>query len=185
MRILLLLAVALALPAAAQNTNDPREFKGQGKSDWEIEQERRDFREGAVKLPAIPKPGNLIEFFPSSASSFRFFIDPDSLSVGEGIVRYTLVARSSSGYDNVSYEGMRCGANSVRVYAYAHGGAWSRSSSEDWKPIAARSVQRWHNELRNQYFCPLGASIMTVGEGLQALRAGGHPMVPANNDLRR
>ena len=175
----------MALPAAAQNTNDPRDAKTQGRSDWEIEQDRRNFREGEIKLPAAPKAASLIEFFPSSATNFRFYIDGSSLEVDPaGIIRYTLIARSPNGYDNVTYEGMRCSSNSVRVYAHGDAGKWSRSNSE-WKPIEAKSVQRWHNELRNQYFCPLGLPIMTADEGLRALRAGGHPLVPANSNLRR
>lgn len=185
MRGWLLGALLAALPAAAQNTNDPRDARTHGKSEWEIREAERDFQEGEVKLPAAPRAEKLIEFFPSSAASFRFFVDADSLSISpEGVVRYTLVARSASGHENVSYEGMRCRANAVRVYAYAHAGAWSRSGS-DWKPIEARTVQRWHNELRSQYFCPLGLPILTADEGLRALRAGGHPLVPANSELRR
>jgi hypothetical protein len=184
----LLVALALALasgPAAAQNTNDPRDAKTSGKSNWEIEQEERAARQAEVALPALPRPEGLIEFFVSSASSFRFFIDGASLSVApDGTVRYTLVARSARGYDNVSYEAIRCRSNLYRVYARADGGAWSRSDSE-WRPIEQKSVQRWHNELRDQYFCPLGLAILSVDEGMRALRAGGHPLVPANSDLRR
>lgn len=179
--------LAAALPAAAQRTNDPRDARTSGKSDWEIQQEERerDAKEGAVALPAPPRPEALVEFFVSSASSFRFFIDAPSLSVTpDGVVRYTLVARSASGHDNVSYEGIRCRTNTYKVYAYASANAWSRTDS-DWKEIEPRSVQRWHNELRARYFCPLGLPILTADEGMRALRAGGHPLIPANSDLRR
>jgi hypothetical protein len=175
LRLLLAVLVAVALPAVAQNTNDPRDAQTTGKSDWERDQEERDFQEREVRLPAAPATDSLIEFFPSAASSFRFFVDPASLSVDEGVVRYTLVARSSSGHENVSYEGMRCRSNLVRVYAYGHSGAWSRARSE-WKPIEAKTVQRWHNELRDRYFCPLKLPIQSAAEGLDALRRGGHPM---------
>lgn len=145
------------------------------KSDWEREQEARDFKELEIALPPPPK-GGLIEFFVSSASSFRFFIDPRSLSVGEdGVVRYTLVARSPSGAETISYEGIRCAGGLYRVYAFGNGGAWSRNSRADWREIEPKSVQRWHNELRGRYFCPNRVSIVTAAEGLDALRRGGHP----------
>jgi hypothetical protein len=180
LRAALLVLLAVVLPAAAQRTNDPRDFKGSGKSDWELEQDKRELRESEVKLPAAPRAESLIEFFPSSATSFRFFIDSTSLAVEpEGVIRYVLVARSPSGHDNVTYEGMRCSSNSIRVYAYGNAGTWSRSSS-DWKPIEARSVQRWHNELRSRYFCPLHLPIQSTAEGLDALRRGGHPMAERN-----
>jgi hypothetical protein len=171
----LLLLLAAALPAAAQNTNDPRDAKTTGKSDWEIQEEERNWKEGEVKLPAAPQPGNLIEFTAGPASSFRFFVDSASVTVDRDVVRYTLVARSSSGFENVSYEGLRCKANMFRVYAHLNGGNWSRSPG-DWKPIEPRTLQRWHNELRNRYFCPFSLSIQSAAEGLDALRRGGHPM---------
>jgi hypothetical protein len=150
---------------------------GHGKSTWEREQEERAFQDSGLVLPPPPK-GRLIEFSVTSASSFKFFIDPQSLSVSDGVVRYTLVARSPSGAETVSYEGMRCGMpGSYRVYAFANGGAWTRNPSPEWKPIEPKSVQRWHNVLRGQYFCPTRLSIQSVAEGLDALRRGGHPEV--------
>ena len=110
-RALLGLLVAAALPVLAQNTNDPRDAKTGGKSDFERAEEERNFKDGEVPLPAAPRPENLVEFFPAAATSFRFFIDAASLSVEDGLIRYTLVARSASGYDNISYEGMHPSAD--------------------------------------------------------------------------
>jgi len=148
-----------------------------GKSDWEKEQEARDFRELEMALPPLPK-GGLIEFFVSSASSFKFFIDPQSLSVSDGVVRYTLVARSPSGAETISYEGIRCGGQAlVRVYAFGNGDKWSKNPNADWRTIEPKSVQRWHNVLRGQFFCPERYSIQSAAEGLDALRRGGHPAI--------
>lgn len=146
------------------------------KSDWERQQEERDFTEAEITLPAAPK-GELIEFVVSAASNFKFFIDPRSLSVGaDDVVRYTLVARGPSGAETVSYEGMRCKSGTYKVYAFANGGIWSRSrGNPDWRPIEAKSVQRWHQALRRQYFCAFGVGISTAAEGLDYLRRGGHP----------
>jgi len=148
----------------------------QSKSDWEIEVERRGWKESEYKLPAPPKPADLIEFFVSSATDFRFFVDPQSLSVGsDGVVRYTLVARSPSGAENVSYEGIRCSEGWLRVYAYGRpGGGWSERDSE-WRPIETKTVQRWHNALRREFFCPQRVPIFDPAEGIDALRRGGHP----------
>jgi len=162
---------ALAVQAAGQPITH--------KSEWELQQERdrRDWQEGEVRFPAYPKADGLIEFFVSRASSFRFFIDPASLSrESDGVVRYALVARSTSGVQTVSYEGIRCGRPGLyRVYAFGSGSAWSKSTLADWRPIEPRSVQRWHNELHDFYFCPYGALIHTTAEALDALRRGGHP----------
>lgn len=184
-RALLCLLVTAALPASAQNTNDPRDAKTGGKGDYERQQEERNFKDLKVALPAAPKPENLIEFFPIASSRFRFFVDAASLFVSEGLIRYTLIARSSSGYDNVSYEGLRCRADLFRVYARFNDGRWSREADSDWKPIESQSVQRWHNELRDRYFCPIHASILSKAEGLDALRRGGHPLVKGAGNPER
>ena len=156
----------------AERANNPG-----AKSSWEREQEAREFKEPEAVLPPPPK-GDLIEFFVTSASSFKFFIDPQSLAVGaDGVVRYTLVARSPSGAETVSYEGIRCESGLYRVYAFANGGAWSRNRGAEWRSIEPKSVQRWHNVLRGRFFCPNRLTIVTAAEGLDALRRGGHPAV--------
>ena len=191
MRALLvaLLAALVAGPAWSQNTNDPRVPSGpmprgiQDKSDWEIEQERRQDAGGAPALPAWPKDQNLVEFHGGNVTAFRFYIDATSLTVSsDGVVRYALVARSPSGVANYSYEGMRCqGAGQVRVYAYGQDGRWVPQRAE-WREIELKVVQSWHSELRSRYFCPNRIAIQSVAEGLDALRRGGHPGVEIRLD---
>jgi hypothetical protein len=168
LRWLLLPALAaLAVQAAGQ--------ANVRKSDWELEQERRDWQESEVRLPAYPRTDGLIELYVSGATSFRFFIDPASLLLESGgVVRYTLVARSPSGVTNVSYEGIRCANGSYRVFALGNDGRWAARQSE-WRQIEPRSVQRWHNELHSRYFCPSSGAIQSAEEGIDALRRGGHP----------
>lgn len=163
-RLLLLAVLGYAALAAAQQ-----------KSDWEEQQEERNWQEAALKLPALPRPDALIEFFVSAASRFRFFIDPASISVGaDGVVRYTLVARSAAGAENVSYEGIRCKDGSYKVYALGQGATWSRALS-DWKRIEPNSVQRWHQALQREYFCPFKVQVTAPAEAVEYLRRGGHP----------
>jgi len=167
LRILLACALAvIAVQAAAQPKAE--------KSEWEQERERRDWKEGELKLPAYPKAEGLIEFAVVGATSFRFFIDPASLDLGsDGVVRYTLVARSPSGVANISYEGIRCATGSYKVFALGNDGRWASRETE-WRQIEPKAVA-WHFELRANYFCPNRLSIATAAEGLDALRRGGHP----------
>jgi hypothetical protein len=160
----LLWAASVASPAAAQT-----------QSDWERARGDRDWKESEVGLPDPPTSGALIEFFVSAGSNFRFFIDRASISVGtDGVVRYTLVARSPSGAENTSYEGIRCSSASYKVYAVGQGAGWSRARS-DWKPIEAKSVQRWHQALRDEYFCPFNVLVSSAAQAVEHLRRGGHP----------
>ena len=145
-------------------------------SDWERKHEQRTpGPEAPVTLPAYPARERLIEFPVTAPSEFRFFIDPVSLSVGDGVVRYVLVARSPSGIDNVTFEGMHCSAGQLRIYAIGRDGAWAGKPGE-WRAIDPRSVQRWHSALYREYFCPLKEPIANRAEGLDALRRGGHPV---------
>ncbi len=181
-----LAATAIAAgPVLGQPVPEERTRNKNQKSDWEIEQELRNFKEGEIKPPAYPKMENLIEFFVSGATSFSFFIDPASLAPGtDGVVRYTLVARSPTGVANVSYEGIRCVTNSYRSYAFGNDGRWTISES-DWRDIEPRTVQRWHLELRSRYFCPGRVPIYTAAEGVDALRRGGHPAASTRTGSER
>ena len=90
-------------------------------------------------------------------------------------MRYVLVARSSSGVENVSFEGMRCATHEMRVYALGRDGAWVGRPT-DWRSMDVKSVTRWHHELARNYFCPQREPITNAREGVVALRQGGHPM---------
>jgi len=142
----------------------------QTKSDWETEYEKRNRVEDDVKLP--PFPGDaLIEFRVEGRGDFRFFIDPASIAVGnDGTVRYTLVARSGAGVDNVSYEGIRCSTREQRAYAFADANKTWRAVSAPWRPVR----QRWHFALRREHFCPLDTIIFDAAEGIDALKRGGN-----------
>jgi CNP1-like family len=147
-----------------------------GKSDWELEQDKRDWREAETPAPPLPGSGELLPFFVTSASDYRFLIDAASLAPGaDGVVRYTLIVRSPLGGESVTYEGIRCATREVKTYAY--GGAdrsWSVRPG-NWRRIEARSVQRWHDALWREYFCPRELPIRSAAEGVDALRRGGHP----------
>ena len=131
-------------------------------------------------LPAAPARESLVKFLESRSSAVAFYVDGKSLSVGaDGVVRYTLVARSGSGAENVIYEGIRCDPAQFKVFAYGRAdGAWSPRPGS-WRPIARDDAQPWHYELWADYFCPLKGPILNAAEGLDALRRGGHPRLPA------
>lgn len=160
------------------------------KSDWESKNEGRLVKEAADAQaapapPPYPRRENLLEFFVSSASDFRFFVDRASISVKDRVVRYTLVARSANGVDNVSYEGINCPAHEYQVYALGRSdGSWL-SRPGPWREIEPRSVQRWRNALYSEFFCPNRVAIADAAEGIRALQRGAHPLStsPASNGI--
>ena len=167
-RLCVVLVCALAaLPADAQILN----------RDTEEMLNERDWREGAVGLPEFPQAERLVEFNVSAVTSFRFFIDAKTLTVGDdGVIRYVLVARSPSGAQNVWFEGIRCKTGELKQYAIGRNDAsWAERRGAAWVPIDPKTVNRQHQALRRQYFCPQGLPITSAAEGVDALRRGGHP----------
>lgn len=174
--LLACLLAGAACAAAAQNVNQlPPTTSASGMSSFDEEQEKLKWKELDFQLPSYPKDADLIEIQVSSGATFRFFVDAASLSVaGDGVVRYTFVARSPSGVSNVSFEGIRCSTKSYKVYAQGTGGRWSPRQS-DWRDIEIRTIQRWHNVLYSEYLCPRHRPIDSAAEGVDALRRGVHP----------
>jgi hypothetical protein len=142
------------------------------RSDWERKHAQKLAPVETVALPAYPRKDQLIEFFVAATSEFRFYVDPASLNVTKDIVQYSLVARSSAGAENVTFEGMRCATGEVRIYAVGRDGGWVGRPG-DWRPIQPRSVGRWHNALYREYFCPAAQPIASREEAIAALRSGG------------
>lgn len=144
----------------------------QPKSDWERLNEERNWREIEVALPPFPRREDRLPFIAYPVSDFHFFVDRPSIAVGaDGVVRYTLIAVSPLGAENISFEGVRCASREHKVYATGRAdGTWSRREGA-WR----EGIQSWQKALRGDYFCPLGAAIANAAEGVDALRRGGHP----------
>jgi len=160
-------AAALALAASPGLHAQSSPFK----SDWEMEQEKLIIREGEVKLPPRFRDEDLLEFEIGRTVSFRFFIDKASLAVGaDEVVRYTLVARSPQGVENVSYEGIHCQTGRTKAYAVGQAGGGWRAVKQEWVDVQ----KLWTRVLRVEYFCPKHRVIYNAAEGVDALQRGGH-----------
>ena len=132
-----------------------------------------------ARLPAHPKQENLIQIYVSPTTTFRFFVDAASISVSEtGPIRYTMIARSPSGAENLSYEGIRCAPPERKLYAFGRpDGTWSKARSPRWVPISEGQANRQHAALAEDFFCPQGARVRTTEDALRVLRQGAYPGV--------
>jgi len=143
---------------------------------------RPEFKEDApweeqkAALPFYPKSENLVKISIDMPTSFEFFVDALSIGVGrDGVVRYTLVARSSGGSLNVSFEGIRCAVRERKLYAFGRtDNTWSEARNAQWAPIAAVPTSRQHASLADDFFCSFGAPVKTAEDALKALRAGSY-----------
>jgi len=157
---------AVVLLALAACTVQPQQDEFDGKP-WEVLM---------TQLPSYPNPENLLRVHVSPTTAFEFFVDAASVSVGQdGIVRYALIARSTSGGAvNVSYEGIRCQPLERKLYALGRSGsAWSPARIPQWVPISQTNPQ--HAALAEDFFCPESRRVRTTEEAVQALRRGNTP----------
>lgn len=77
-------------------------------------------------------------------SSLRFGVDPASVSLGrDAIVRYVVVAASSTGTVNAMYEGIRCDSGEFKVYArHNPGSGWAVVKEAPWRSLHEQPVSR-------------------------------------------
>jgi hypothetical protein len=162
--VLVLLAGALSSSAAAQ-------WSGW---DYTFDREIKPWQELQLQLPPYPKSETLIAFDAGAATSHHFFLDEKSISLGEdGVVRYTLVIKTSGGAMNVTFEGIRCETREKKTYALGHSdGTWARARNPDWRFIERRLYDRHYNVLYGDIFCRGKLPMETVKDMTQALRQG-------------
>lgn len=146
---------------------------------FDSEYEAKRWEEIEAQIPVFPKAENLLPFYVSATTDNKFMIDRESISVGiDGVVRYTLVAVSVSGVQNVSYEGMRCASAERRPYAFGRSDrTWSKARGNQWVKIQESTANRQHAALYAEYFCPIGVTVRDAEEARTALRSGGHALV--------
>jgi hypothetical protein len=141
---------------------------------FDNELDEKPWQELETQLPEFPESENLIPFEADSISGARFLIDEKSISVGsDGVIRYALVAISSTGAQNISFEGMRCATGERRVYAFGRSDkTWSRARSSAWTSRAGGSNSH-RVALFSDYFCAIGErEITTPEDAIRALRYG-------------
>lgn len=165
-RLLLACCALLSVAAHAQLFRDPEETE-------------KSWIEAEIKLPPFPRPATLIEFEAGAASSNRFYIDPESISVGsDGVVRYTLVVKGQGGGENISYEGIRCETREQKYYAFGRrDGAWSSARSGEWRRIEYKDINRQHGVLYVDYFCPDRKPVKSSRDAIHRFKYGVPPRV--------
>ncbi len=102
-----------------------------------------DWREAEAPPPPALRTTGLIPLdIPRSA--LRFGVDPASVAIGsDGIVRYVVVATSSTGTVNAMYEGIRCTTGEFKMYArYNPGSGWARTQGLEWLPLQDQQHSR-------------------------------------------
>lgn len=142
-----------------------------------VPEEGSAWQEEALVLPRFPIVANGIAVDPGPAVRHAYFVDPESVSVGgDGVVRYSLIIRSSSGVESHSYEGIRCATGERRIYATGttSGGAWVPARQGGWSVLRINAANPIGVLLYTDFFCPERVVVFNREEALRNLRRGGH-----------
>lgn len=143
-----------------------------------IDFEEKSWEEQKLQLPAYPKESNLKQIDIGPVTSFRFFVDTESINVGaDGVVRFTLMARSASGAANVSFEGLRCKTQEKKIYAVGRtDGTWVEARNPAWTDLARQHVNPAQTVLYEDFFCPERNIVSSTSEAVDSIRNGGNPL---------
>lgn len=125
-------------------------------------------------LPPYPRAENLAEFQIVGTTSFKFFADLTSVRVDQdGVVRLTVIARSSSGTENVSFEGIHCESSEYKIYAFGTTDrTWMAPRNPKWQSIQNVAKNDLRNSLHHYYVCPKGLPPGNTREAVKALKRG-------------
>jgi len=146
--------------------------------DADFDENKKEWKEIEAKIPPYPRDGNLLPLDAGGASPHRFFIDAQSLSIGDdGVVRYTLVVKTAGGATNVTFEGIRCEMRQQKVYALGQAnGTWTRARNSQWRRIEYREVNKHHFVLLKGLLCTSATSgatpVTSVKEAVRRLKDG-------------
>ena len=132
------------------------------------------WQEMETVFPPYPLEKNLIKMQLTGPATFTFLVDQESINVGDdAVVRYTVVARSRTGTDNVIFEGLRCEDALIKPYAFGTADkTWAPASGEDWSPITKRQRNDYRHDLYKFYFCVYGYPQRDSDRAIAALKRG-------------
>jgi hypothetical protein len=145
-----------------------------------------DWKEVDVPAPPAFDLKRLIPVEVSRQSQLQWGIDPETIKItSDGIVRYVVVAQSSSGVVNAMYEGLRCNKAESRTYArHNPDSGWVKAGESEWKPL--RDVQRSSHAsaISRQGLCIGAAPPTNAREGVQRLREAARGNAASNGAVR-
>ncbi|MCU7835823.1 MAG: CNP1-like family protein [gamma proteobacterium symbiont of Taylorina sp.] len=137
------------------------------------------WKEGDSQMPDYPKNLDLVEVSgPAAYQNYQYLIDTKNLQLGtDGVVRYSLVIRSSSGADNVLYEGIRCNHKQIKTYAYGITDMNGRKkfvgrNAPNWKQVTSSGANGYGSIFIKNYFCSFNGKSLKRNEIIQNIKYG-------------
>ncbi|NJS36931.1 MAG: hypothetical protein HC765_11775 [Brachymonas sp.] len=126
-------------------------------------------------MPPPPKFDlkRLVSVDVSAQSQLQWGVDQDSIQISksDSVVRYVIVARSSSGVINAMYEGLRCSKGEVITYArHNPDSGWVMVTQPEWRPYRQSGLARHSWQAAKQGLCDGAAPPTTAQDAIRKLR---------------
>ena len=133
-----------------------------------------DWKESEVPPPPAFDLNRLVSVSVSVPSQLRWGVDPATVKITkDGVVRYVVVAQSTSGVVNAMYEGIRCNKGEFRRYArFNADSGWVNSSDSDWTALRQTGTSRHPQTIAKEGLCDGTAPPSSVNEAMRRLRQG-------------
>jgi hypothetical protein len=96
-----------------------------------------DWQEEQIAPPPSFSADRVIALDMPASVSLKIGVDPDTIVVGnDGVVRYVVVMRNTTGSITAVYEGIRCITDEVKTYARLNSsGEWVLQQKPVWKAV--------------------------------------------------
>jgi len=132
-----------------------------------------DWQEVEAPPPPPLHTTGLVPIEVRRSGTLHFGVDPASISLGaDRVVRYVVVASSSSGAVNGIYEGIRCDTGEVKVYArHNPDSGWVPARNAQWQSIFTTANTSHSLAIARAGACMENAPNISAAQILQDLRA--------------
>lgn len=133
-----------------------------------------DWKETEVPPPPAFDLKRLVPVEMSAQSQLKWGVDPATIKItNDGIVRYVVVAQSSSGVVNAMYEGIRCNKAEFRRYArHNPSSGWVNASDTSWTSLRQTGASRHPETLARGGMCDGAAPPSSAADAARKLNAG-------------
>lgn len=132
-----------------------------------------DWKESEAPPPPAFDFKKLLTFDAASGSSLVYGVDPASVSISrnDSLVRYVLVATSSSGARNVMYEAIHCATGEFKTYArYSSDGQWNMVARPEWRSMFDNMPSKHALRFARAGACDAAAPVTSVAVLISRLK---------------
>ena len=135
--------------------------------------EDKNWTESEVPPPPPVDFNKLIAFNMAPGFALTYGVDPATVKISksDGLVRYVMVATSSSGVRNVMYEAIRCSTAEFKTYArYSSDGQWRVVENPEWRSLLGNMQSKHALQFARAGACDAATPVSSVQELVNKLK---------------